>query len=166
MSIWPAWALVLHPLPSLTLPFPSLLEARTLTRSALHVLPLCKVIPLLALVLGLMGLHEGRPWVWDCFGDHWSYDVSLDIQLSSWEKAWGQLEPGELPRMSKMPESETNPASVALCRRLAILIACSESRFTNVASCHTTGWSCPQLHGLEALPEVGSSASVLNLVCI
>ena len=66
----------------------------------------------------------------------------------------GQVEPGELPRMSRMLGSQTSPASLAPCGRLAVLTACGESGLTNVASCHAMGWYCPQLHGLAALPRV------------
>lgn len=51
----------------------------------------------------------------------------------------GQVEPGELPRMSKVLGLETNPASLAPCGRLPVPTAWSESGLTNVASCHAMG---------------------------
>lgn len=64
------------------------------------------------------------------------------------------MEPGELSRMSKMLGSETNPASLALCGRMTVLIAYGESRLTNVAMLPTAAW--------VGSPAKGSSASVLS----
>lgn len=49
------------------------------------------------------------------------------------------MEPGELPRMSKMLGLETNPASLAPCGCLPVPTAWSESGLTNAASCQAMG---------------------------